>query len=413
MIPFEFETLTQQRNPPRISLSPFSYHLVGVFLIIIVLSTLKHFFSLSSSPSSLTMGFSLTLCLYMISLVLYLPSLYGPRLIEGDLCEETLHADLSCSGMAIGSNQSHSHKSYMSLTTSSHSQVSATEQTCEGEYERVIDNNIITQEAQAIEKSVEMTVKVSQSQEKDSLISGQLDADIELNAYQHPSGTSPVTPMVPFISFYSRHVPLEETVTMWRCYAVMFIFLCLAGSGLLVINNIQAVVQATSQEASPLFVSILSLSNASGRLIIGVFADYYAKSISRLQLLAVVSIAMSFIQFMLSFGSVWFLYPCLLCVGALFGATFANVAAITSDLFGAKYFGSNYGFIDLGPAFGSYIFSTLLIALFYPKNSPNETCHGQGCFQIPFYITSFFCFMCALLALFIHHQTPIKGTSKK
>lgn len=42
-----------------------------------------------------------------------------------------------------------------------------------------------------------------------------------------------------FVSFFGRHVPLREVARHWRSHVLMVLFMCVSGSGLLVINNVQ------------------------------------------------------------------------------------------------------------------------------------------------------------------------------
>lgn len=232
-----------------------------------------------------------------------------------------------------------------------------------------------------------------------------------------------------FVSYYGRHLALCESLRTWRIYAIMVIFCTVAGSGILVINNIQAVAGAVDKQPSSFFVTIISLANAGGRVLIGLVADASSEVLSRFQLLALISLLMAVTQFLLSFGSPLLLYPCLLMTGAMFGATFSNTAAITSDVFGSMYVGSNYGFIDLAPAIGSYVFSAGLVALYYPENNNtaqddindndndndndnnsnvDHFCKGAYCFRGAFIVTSCACLFTALLSYFLHLTTPMR-----
>ena len=146
-----------------------------------------------------------------------------------------------------------------------------------------------------------------------------------------------------FVSFYGRNMPLYEVMQTWRVYGIMLVLACISGSGLLVTNNIQAIAEATGQIPSPFFVSILSLANSLGRVLVGYVADYMAHTYSRLQILSFVAAIMGITQFILSFGSAVLFYPCLLVVGGMFGASFSNVSAIMADLYGPRHIGANYG----------------------------------------------------------------------
>ena len=223
-----------------------------------------------------------------------------------------------------------------------------------------------------------------------------------------------------FVSYFGKEVPLSEVVCNWRSYAMMGFFMCVSGSGLLVINNIQAIAQAVREDPSPFFVTILSLANACGRVAIGVVADY--SSYSRFQLQIGVCGLMAIAQFILSLGSPIALYPCLLVVGVMFGCTFSNVSALIADVFGSKHVGANYGFIDLAPIFGSYVFSVGLIAAFYPSGGGDDDnddddndadCVGARCFRYAFFVTTVACLGAGVLAYILHKHTPMRRHATK
>jgi hypothetical protein len=320
------------------------------------------------------------MCLYSLSLLL-LPSLNGPRTII--VTEEAF--------VLKGAE-----RSYMSVSShSDHETVEAPE------------------EDRGVGEGVEMhTATAGGSNEHDRFS----DTHTKMNPLLVKSEPSspPCNQRVSSgpVSFYGRDVPLSETVTMWRCYALMAIFMCIAGSGLLVINNVQAIAQAVDDLPSPFFVTLLSLANASGRLFVGIIADTYSDYISRLQLLSLIALVMCVTQFILSIGVGAVLYPCLLMVGLMFGATFSNIAATTADLFGSKYVGSNYGFIDLAPAIGSYVFATGLVAVFYPSDghpteSADKVCRGAHCFQGAFLVASLSCLLASVFGAYMHTCTRI------
>lgn len=236
------------------------------------------------------------------------------------------------------------------------------------------------------------------------------DADSSHHQFALLHDKVPSSTTTEFVSYYNDHIPLSMSLKTWRLYALMFVFCCVAGSGLLVINNIQAIAEAVDEKPSPYFVTLLAVSNASGRVLVGVVADHVRNYVSRLQILSLVALLMAITHLMLSIGNEVALYPCLLLVGCMFGSTFSNISAITADIYGSKYIGSNYGFIDLAPAAGSYIFSVGLVALFYPETSgddDDDVCTGARCFRYAFYITTIACAAASAMAYFVHIKTPI------
>ena len=84
--------------------------------------------------------------------------------------------------------------------------------------------------------------------------------------------------------------------------------------------------------------------------------------------------------------------------------------------------GANYGFIDIAPIAGSYVFATGLIALFYPgdlsegddddaDDDDGAECVGAHCFRTIFWTTSASCLVAAGLSFYLHAKTPIIKSS--
>lgn len=171
---------------------------------------------------------------------------------------------------------------------------------------------------------------------------------------------------------------------------------------------------------SGFFVTLLALANATGRVTVGLVSDACAHTLSRFQIQACVCLAMAVAQAALTLGESWLLYPCLLLVGVSFGATFSNVAAMVTDLYGSKHIGANYGFIDIAPIAGSYLFATGLIALFYPgdltdsdddeydDDDDDGECVGAHCFRTICLVNAASCLGAALASLFLHAHTPMR-----
>ncbi|KAJ1411200.1 hypothetical protein B484DRAFT_184302 [Ochromonadaceae sp. CCMP2298] len=176
-------------------------------------------------------------------------------------------------------------------------------------------------------------------EDRKGLLTGLMQPATEGERGKEEEGTSTPASNSTFVSFYGRHVPLSEVVKTWRAYCLMAVFCTVAGSGLLVINNIQAVAHAVGAEPSTFFVSLVSLANSLGRVGLGVLADALAGKVARLQLLALTCLSMACTLMVLSLGEPALLFLSLLLVGAAFGAAFGNVAAIAADLWGTQYIG--------------------------------------------------------------------------
>lgn len=376
------------------SLKYYVLHMTGIFFFVIIIAAMKHWAGVSI-PALTVMGCVTMLFVFSIML---LPSLNGPRNIAIS-SQQVGHVNLMAESVSRKKGQ------YLSIANSVEDGLNDS-----GVALTSSDDLCGVEKHRKLEMPRRQVGKLEQVSDSEVEVSPTLN-DMEPLASSEPSHM-PALPIV-FVSFYGRHVPLSQTMCMWRCYGLAVIFMCVAGAGILVINNVQAIAQAVQEEPSAFFVTLLSIANASGRILVGIFADAYLHQISRLQVISVICVLMAAAQFVLSLGSPKALYPSLLLVGIMFGAIFSSMAAVTADIFGAKYVGSNYGYIDLAPAVGSYIFSVGMVALFYPSSHDKmgvqftEECVGAHCFRYAFWVTCCCCVLCAGLAHIMHMQTPI------
>ena len=179
----------------------------------------------------------------------------------------------------------------------------------------------------------------------------------------------------------------------------------------MVIDNINAIAQAVEKHPSDYFVTLVSLANGAGRVSAGYGSDILSKYCSKIQLLSFVAILMGIAQIMFSIGSPILLYPSLLLVGYLFGCSVSLLAINVADIFGPKYVSTNFGAVDSAPIFGSYLYVTGIVTLFYRANSTDEngikSCIGGQCFRIPFIINALSCFIVAIILVFMHSKTPM------
>jgi hypothetical protein len=214
-------------------------------------------------------------------------------------------------------------------------------------------------------------------------------------------------------SFYGDSLPLAESIKTWRLWALFVHYLISAGVGLMVIYNVYSITEAVDKEPTSFFVTMISLTNGLGRVFAGWMSDRSSDyfGISKLILLSVVVFCMSIVQFILSFGYVEFLFPGLLLVGFLFGSTVSLTAINVADIFGEKFIATNFGFVDTSPIFGSYLYATIIVALFYNNNatvtsSGESTCYGADCFRYPFLINAGSCLFGSIICLVLHLTTP-------
>ena len=216
--------------------------------------------------------------------------------------------------------------------------------------------------------------------------------------------------------FYGPSIPLSESFKTWRFWTLYIAFLTICGTGLMVIDNINAIAEAVGRHPSDFFVTLVSLANGAGRVSAGYASDRLSAYLSKLQFLSSVAAFMCLAQGMFALGNTELLYPSLLLVGYLFGCSVSLLAVNVADIFGPRFVATNFGAVDSAPIFGSYIFVTGIVALFYRTNTSYgngvETCVGSDCFRIPFVVNSSCCFLVAILLLFMHTHTPMHNRIK-
>eukprot|EP00752_Nemacystus_decipiens_P011283 g10026.t1 len=157
----------------------------------------------------------------------------------------------------------------------------------------------------------------------------------------------------------SRSLTWKQCLQEVRFWVLFSSFLCSAGSGLVVINNVASLAQSLEMVSSNLLVSIIGISNAMGRLAAGWLSDrIVAAGLPRSMLFCATLLITSGVDFLLAAGFRALLYPLCVAAGLCYGSTFALVLALAADLFGSEHVATNYGLLDLGPALGSFAFAT-------------------------------------------------------
>ena len=215
--------------------------------------------------------------------------------------------------------------------------------------------------------------------------------------------------------FYGKSVPLSESIKSWRFWSVYFMFLIMMGTGLMVIDNINAIAESIGEYPSNFFVTLVSLANGIGRFVTGILSDKVASFVSKTTLLWIFCLLMCLAQFLFSFGSTTLLYPCLLSVGFIFGSCVSLTAVIMADIFGSRFIATNFGLIDSAPIIGSYIFVSAIVALFYSDNTVDDqgglSCVGVGCFRYSFLTNALSCLIATALIFNLDRNTKIDNTN--
>lgn len=215
--------------------------------------------------------------------------------------------------------------------------------------------------------------------------------------------------------YYGTSIPLSESIRTWRFWSLYFMFMIVMGTGLMVIDNINAIAESIGEHPSTFFVTLVSLANGIGRFATGILSDKVSSFISKTTLLSIYCLLMCLAQFLFSFGSTTLLYPCLLSVGFIFGSCVSLTAVTVADIFGGKYIATNFGLIDSAPIIGSYVFVSGVVAIFYSENTVDDqgelSCVGINCFRYSFLINSISCLIATALIYNLDRNTKIESSS--
>lgn len=143
---------------------------------------------------------------------------------------------------------------------------------------------------------------------------------------------------------------MMKTGQFWSLW-LMFAFS--ASAGLIIIGNVAVIAKNQGGlETGFLFVALLAIGNALGRVVTGIVSDKIGRTNTLILVFILQAINMfAFITYtsglMLTVGAV--------VTGATFGALLALFPATTWDWFGLKYAGTNYGLIFTAWGVGGFI----------------------------------------------------------
>ena len=152
----------------------------------------------------------------------------------------------------------------------------------------------------------------------------------------------------------TRDWSTREMLKSWQFYALVFLFIGSAQSGLLVIANATPMLNKTAATVAFfaanawLLSSFGGLVNASGRICTGFYSDSIGRARAYLLNGVVSAVCLLLTPSIMSSGNVVLLF---LAVGVAYwqyGGGLALMPAITADYFGAKNLGLNYGLVFIG-----------------------------------------------------------------
>jgi OFA family oxalate/formate antiporter-like MFS transporter len=186
-------------------------------------------------------------------------------------------------------------------------------------------------------------------------------------------------------------------------YLALAVLVTGALSGLLIAAHASTIGQTMfglTPATAALFVSLYSLSNASGRFIWGSLSD----KIGRQNVVITIFIFVAIMLFLLAqANSVPMFAVGLIGIGLSFGGVMGTFPSITADLFGPKFMGVNYGIMFSGYA---------IAAFFGPRIGASIAENSGGDFTRAFYIALAICVVGIVLAIWFKFASAKKTTVK-
>ncbi|KNC52090.1 uncharacterized protein AMSG_00918 [Thecamonas trahens ATCC 50062] len=205
---------------------------------------------------------------------------------------------------------------------------------------------------------------------------------------------------------------LVREPSFWLLFAILAI--C-DGSMLMVVNNLNAFIEATQTATSQtVFMALFSTFNVAGRVVFGIASDAVLKrGVPRARFLVAIAGLMTFNLVVLALVGAPWLVPTMIGSGLAFGGMFNTIPTLVGELFGLDHYGANWGTVVLAPALGAISFGTLFGALFDASAGDGGVCRGTHCFAPALYIAAAACSVAAGLGWILDRRTggesPARG----
>ena len=170
------------------------------------------------------------------------------------------------------------------------------------------------------------------------------------------TGAKPKAAAAPVDYEWSEMLKTPQFYLLW----IMFVFA--AGAGLMIIGKLAKIVDLQAGiKAGFIFVAMLAVGNAGGRVIAGVLSDKIGRTWTMFAVFVFQAILMFLLRGLDTYGT---LFLASVLIGFNYGANLSVFPSATKDYFGLKNFGVNYGFVFtawgvggiLGPMLSGWIF---------------------------------------------------------
>lgn len=163
-------------------------------------------------------------------------------------------------------------------------------------------------------------------------------------------------------------------------------------------NNLAQVVQSSGGGSSAgFYVTLFSVGNCTGRLLVGLGSDMLIERLPRAFSLAVCAALFCTLFLLAALGSTSVSVLCVVATGAGFsvGAINGLEPPLVADLWGTRHFGLNYCAIAVPVFLSNLLLGQWLPGFIYDKHARAQhhstECTGRVCFELTFLILAGFC----------------------
>jgi OFA family oxalate/formate antiporter-like MFS transporter len=210
-----------------------------------------------------------------------------------------------------------------------------------------------------------------------------------------PPGWTPPTSATAKAATNTYNFTPNEMLRTPQYYMLFAIYSGIMVSSLMIIGHASPIAQKvaglTPLQASTI-VGLLGIFNSAGRILWGAISDKLGRIRSVVCMLLATAIAMFLMNSLTSF---WGFAIGVSVVAICFGGSTSVIPAITTDSFGAKYVGINYGFVLLAYSAG---------AIIGPMMAAKVLEMTGGIYSTAFIISGALCVVSMVLALL--YKTP-------
>lgn len=198
-------------------------------------------------------------------------------------------------------------------------------------------------------------------------------------------------------------VPWQEMLRTPAFYSLYIQYACAATAGLMIIGHLAKIVAMQSGNAIKigfLFVAVLAIFNAAGRVVAGIVSDYIGRIVTLVFVFIMQAMIMgAFPQFSTIDG---FLLGSAL-VGFNYGACLALFPAVTADYWGTRNLGLNYGILFTSWGVGG-VFGPMLAGFI---------ADSRGSYETAYYIASGLLVFAALLGMISYISVSVNFSEKQ